>query len=561
MSLHDDNQNMGSAAAAAFAALPELLGCLAKQIKSSKALAKLRLVGRNFHDAATPALFRATAPILAGDCTAQALTGLTGLAEKDLARYVRNLTLQFVDREWAPAANSALQELLVRMPLLESFKSACPMLPETISILHRSCPKLKTLSFDFERMEGSVLDLVNDEPDEKDARARQLFTMPDLTVFRDLNELSLLNLYGDLVDWRAQLVQVLRSSPDLKTLSLSLSVDALSRHCLVTNRIEQYWCWFQALCASYVEAGGSPLPLRSLFCGTAVFPDDSVLLNKLVDLNFLEEVYIENRNIWDNDNISRILFLYDEVTEESVIDFGSFVNARNLRRLQVATYAVDVHKAISAIDNPRRARQIAISARIMGEGYEPAALLQPSPEYPALPLHPRMLEIDLNRVSSDFYMIDDNGEEDYDLTPADELLDSLVNGDDGALEGLMLYLQCADYPLEEEGRPSLNGQYKLLEQTLPKLRNLTQLCIRGRGYQVDGYIDVAQRLAAAIPSLQYINVRLGKHYEDRNYRRIVRDDQGEMSFVDLEGTMENEEVELYRISLYKRQPVYSTSGC
>jgi hypothetical protein len=95
-----------------------------------------------------------------------------------------------------------------------------------------------------------------------------------------------------------------------------------------------------------------------------------------------------------------------------------------------------------------------------------------------------MLEINLDRVYSEFYMIDDNGEENYDLTPADELLDSLVNGDDGASEGLMLYLPCADYPLEEEGRPNLNGQYELLEQALPKLRNLTQLCIRGRGYQV-----------------------------------------------------------------------------
>jgi len=63
-------------------------------------------------------------------------------------------------------------------------------------------------------------------------------------------------------------------------------------------------------------------------------------------------------------------------------------------------------------------------------------------------------------------------------------------------------------------------------------------------------------MSLAIPSLRFINVRMCKHYKDGNYRRIVRGDQVGVAFVTLKGRMENEGVELYRISSYERMPVH-----
>jgi len=330
-------------------------------------------VSKNFHNAATPVLFRAAAPISSANYEAGALAGLTGLVKRNLVGYVRSLTLQHVDSQWALAANSAIQELLVKMPLLESFNCSCPMLPETISTLHRSCPGLKALSFDFNMMEEYVLELSNERPDDEVLRARELFTMPDLTIFANLEKLSLLNLYGDLRQWRRQVAQVLQKSPNLNNFALSLSVDAISR--FSSDDPDQYWGWIEALCKTYAEEGGSPLPIRSLHCGTAIFPQDSADLEQLLDLSHLEEVSIENEDVW-NDH-SQLMLIYDG-DDESLIVFDTFVNAPNLRRLRVKTYAGDVHRAFCSMEDPSRARQIAISAQKMDEGYEPpTTLLRP----------------------------------------------------------------------------------------------------------------------------------------------------------------------------------------
>lgn len=51
-------------------------------------------------------------------------------------------------------------------------------------------------------------------------------------------------------------------------------------------------------------------------------------------------------------------------------------------------------------------------------------------------------------------MLGDDEEEIYDVPPADGLLASLVNGDEGTLEGLVL--PDANYP-DDDKRPTLDG--------------------------------------------------------------------------------------------------------
>jgi hypothetical protein len=230
--------------------------------------------------------------------------------------------------------------------------------------------------------------------------------------------------------------------------------------------------WFNLLCVSYGESGGSPLPLRSLQCGTAVLPEDAARLEQLVDMNCLEEAQIENENIWDN-NID-IMILYADKNERSTIDFDPFVNAPRMRRFTVARYAADVHDAFCTMQDPTGAQRIALGAVKSGQGHEPAALLRPDQQYPALPIHLRMLEIDLDREDhEDLYLVDDE--------ESDVILDSLVKDDEGTLEGLVLCLP--GNKVADDDASGLGKHIELLERTLPRLVNLTELCVRARGYE------------------------------------------------------------------------------
>ena len=113
--------------------------------------------------------------------------------------YVRALVVPFFPAELAEDANTELQRLLPKLTALESFRCSCPVLRETVDVLHRLCLRIKTLSFDFLEMDEGILGLAWARPPAYKQRARELFKMPDITVFTDLEELTLLNLYGDLV--------------------------------------------------------------------------------------------------------------------------------------------------------------------------------------------------------------------------------------------------------------------------------------------------------------------------------------------------------------------------
>jgi len=241
----------------------------------------------------------------------------------------------------------------------------------------------------------------------------------------------------------------------------------------------------------------------------------------------------------------------------STIDFNPFVNAPRMRRFTVARYAADVHYAFCTMRDPKGAQRIALGAVMSGQGHEPAALLRPDQQYPVLPIHLRMLEIDLDReADGTVYLVDDEGTH-LDKVEADVILDSFVKGDGGTLEGLVLCLPGNMFG--EDDASGLGEHIELLEPTLPQFVNLTQLCVRARGFEAESYAAAAERLALAIPSSQYISVRMSNDHmdllnlnDDRDYRKIYRNSDGTVRLERLEGPRENEEVELYKVSLYKR---------
>jgi hypothetical protein len=96
-----------------------------------------------------------------------------------------------------------------------------------------------------------------------------------------------------------------------------------------------------------------------------------------------------------------------------------------------------------------------------------------------------------------------------------------MEGDEGTSEGLILCLP--DAVVSEEGDPDLEHRIQFLDRTLPRLSNLTELCVqRPKDYEVERYPVVAERLALAIHSLRYINGGTGCGDGPKDYWRIVR---------------------------------------
>lgn len=359
-----------------------------------------------------------------------------------------------------------------------------------------------------------------------------LYGEPKLEVFSGLQELTLDNLYEELPWWRSQIVEVLKKSPGLQKLKLSLATETLARYAALDDRPE-FENFFDLLCDEYAETGAAPLRLLSLHLGTAVYPYKASSPKKLADLRFLEEVHIENCGVWYEGTM--VIDMYND-WEDSGIAFDAFGPAHcpNLRRLNLAEYQRDVHHFVASIADTSFARKLAISSQSMNGGYELAALLRPDPNYPALPLHLRMINIELQRKQ--VRLFDEDGEDlgEEDIPPARQVLGDLVSGDDGTLEGLAVHLH-------EDMR--VLRCLNLLGNTVGKLANLTQLAVVESIYvereiELGALEDAARMLAVAAPRLRYIRV-----YEScwRIWRN--RDDTIRLDKLDRD---EADKVELFR---------------
>lgn len=374
--------------------------------------------------------------------------------------------------------------------------------------LHECCPAIKALHICFPPNLGEALGYTEEAtPDPRSLQERAVYGEPNLTVFSGLEELSLDELYEELPWWRAQIVQVLQNSPGLRRLKLSLSTKTLGRYYHEEEQ-DKFERFFDSLCDDYGETGAAPLRLRALHLGTAVYTFDADSLAKLTDLAVLEEAHIENRGVWED---GVIIDMYNDGDDEgSGIAFDAFGPLRcpNLRRLNFADYQRDAHAFLAgtADEDPSYARRLAVSCQGTWAGYEPAALLRPDENYPALPLHLRMLDVDLQRGQCRLKDEDGDDINVCEIPPAREVLAGLVAGDEGALEGLAVHLE--ENPAAEGGFEHLD----LLVDAVAQLANLTQLAIEpnvhGERLIQDEEVmrATAAMLAAASRSLRYIKV-------------------------------------------------------
>jgi hypothetical protein len=126
-----------------------------------------------------------------------------------------------------------------------------------------------------------------------DGRLR--YAKPDLAAFSSLEELTLDNMFGDLLWWRSQVVRVLANSPQLRKLHLSIGHSTLFSYA-GNGRRDQFEGFFDRLCDEYAVEGlaAGPLRLRSLHLGHAVLPSRPGALARLIDLAYLEDVYVSN---------------------------------------------------------------------------------------------------------------------------------------------------------------------------------------------------------------------------------------------------------------------------
>ncbi|KAL2272038.1 hypothetical protein VTJ83DRAFT_1409 [Remersonia thermophila] len=579
-------------AATAVATLPELLRCVAEQILTTRQLATLCLVNKTFNAAITPLLYRdlevndGTLPLLkvwleAGRLThVRALTvsldktlshqetmdtflpllGQMGRLER-LTQVTAHIVERWLDKgrasqfegEGGPGPNGG-----TRLPvsLLDAFRERCS--------------GLKHLDITFcENMGGFLGHSDEALPEGTGEEERRLYGRPDLASFSGLRSLALRNLYQELDWWRDQIVTALRQSPDLQHLELSLGLWTVHLY-QAENELAKFEHWFDELCNAYTATGAKPLRLRSLRLGFATFPRRSESAEKLADLSCLEDLHITNEGTYFKGQI--VIDMYNHEDEDSGIAFDAFGPDRcpSLRRFSMAVYHRDVHDMLAQAD-PAWLRNLALSCEGLWGGWELPGLLRPDPDglYPQLPMHPRMLHMELDR--SKVSLVNYEGEHlpSEDIPAAKQVLDDLAAGDDGALEGLGVHLKVRRGAGEGPADPGEHcfEDLDLLADAVGKLPNLTQLAIvdckttyaKERILEEREAEDAARLLAMANPRLRYIQVH--RRYwrawrEDGNVRleKLAQLDDAAME-VDVKKLGEASQVELFRFLNWQPQPL------
>jgi hypothetical protein len=541
------------AASTVFFNLPELLQCLGEavcpldrvlavplvtvsdplrvafQIRSRRQLATLRLVNKRFNAAFTPFLYREFKIQLLPEPYADtridkpetlAWPMFMGVMIMDHVGHIRSLAFH------AALPDYILTKMLPKMPLLErfslrqvpqknphvfrqygrtdseqrwawaSFDTARTNPDAVLRALHKSCPRIKAIDI------RCAMIYTPDQREETDQEwlQEQLenLRVPSLALFSGLEELTLNELYEELPCWMVEIIRVLEKSPGLRKLELSLSEDAICRY-LISGQRDKFLDFFERLCNGYGETGAAPLNLRSLHVGTGLYPPEGPVLQKLTNLAGLQEVHIENKWVYGMDFDFR----------KARFDAFGPANCPNLRRLSVANDTSNLDSFL--YHNSAFARNLAVSRWGVLRAMRGDRFLQPIFFSHRHQAHRRMLSLRL--LPSDAILTAKDGEpwdpgsEEAKAASAKARLERLVDGDEGALEGLAL-------ELPETPKGDGFEYLDLLVAALRRLANLKQLAVLPATIE-EAYLrirsqehwrEVASILAAGVPRLRYIRV-------------------------------------------------------
>jgi hypothetical protein len=430
----------------------------------------------------------------------------------------------------------------------------------TVEALKSSCSQLQAIHVHYinqdEEKDVTLEDVVTGRVGWGD------FYRHDLSVFKNLQYLSLTHLNDDLHQWGHQIVEILLNSPTLKGLDISISAIGLYRH--RSGNIffqDEYEHFFDDLCDDYKEAGGQPLHLRSLRCGQAIYPTSRWWLAKLTDPEYLEEIdicnlgahwrYIDLTMLYYNDH-----FDYADY-DECHIDFDSFTPSLcpNLRHFSAAEYRDDVHSFLGAIaEHKSFTRRLTVRFERL-RVYDTARMLRPDPDHPGLPIQLRMfLGLQLDRVDLERYR------DESEKFSAEQILDNLVSSTADSLEGLLVNVAEGKRVTRSTARALFDFQgLDAIESSLPRLPHLTQLAVNtnridkdGEGFVLPGRVlRAAKKLALAGPSLVYVNIY-------KQFWHILRTKKGTVQLVEME-EREWKDVELFYHAAWKPSR-YSWNG-
>ncbi|CAK7204321.1 hypothetical protein SEUCBS139899_007076 [Sporothrix eucalyptigena] len=395
------------------------------------------------------------------------------------------------------------------MPRLESFRWInMDMDVELLRALYAYCPRLKVLQMNFSYYISENLGYregVEEEEMSDILRARDKYGKPEISLFTGLAELSLHGVYDELEWWQAEIVTALhKNAATLKHVELSLSRMTCGYACFFSDMFKTF---FDDLCDQYgALPGAKPLLLEHLVMHEGIYAYRRASLCKLLDPLRLISLRVYNDKLHD-DEVMTLIDPYPsrEWDQACGIPFDVFgpKGSPHFRQFTIARLEFDVYDMLrrAGTENPAWTRKLAVFCGRFISGFEFPGLLRRG-------VHFRMLNLDLERTY--FHKVplcdDDSGEElPIEKIPSvEQVLQELVKGDNGTLEGLSIRM--ADSKLPHHGKlPSLENT-QLLATYLAQLSGLAQLDVMHTWVEKaeTEAKEIAHLLAEAAPALQYI---------------------------------------------------------
>ncbi|KAK1831532.1 hypothetical protein QBC39DRAFT_351528 [Podospora conica] len=547
----------------------DLLQCLADQVTSTYGraevcsdvqrrnlvdkfdLSALCLVNRACRLAFTPQLYRHIyifnryPPEGANQHRHNARSQMSVLAQNPNAVYIRTLTVGRC-RTWELEEHEALRLLLRRLSSLRSFDVAgVPLEASTVATLVSSCRSLSSVHIDLSASMHTIFARHHLGGVDLTRQYRNVGLEVHLGDLAHLQELCLDHLYGDPEQWIEPIARILHASPGLQKLQLSISQKAVLDHLSIHGPDLSFVKTFLlGICTAYKARGAAPLRLRSFRCGSGVHPNfpstSDVAFTDLSSLDDLEVVYL-NTSIGVPASFSSDTYIAGTDRDIPITTF--LYDTPRLRCFTVSRYDTLVHRALSSpLFNPDRARQLAVTWDVLPKttmlGPTTLVRIGASPRH-----HFRMFKIDFRPFAAH-----ERAQNEAHLD-ARGILEGLIDGDDGTLEGLEVQFHMKGWELYID----------LLVEMMPRLTGLTQLLVRLEESASEysdprfSYRDAARRLAVVVKRLKYVGIgTIGMSFWE-----VVRGQKGAVptvTLVDMPLMEEVEAVELF--GMRKRTPGY-----